>query len=190
MNGGAASRASKRDAAKTRDIRARKFFSSLLRHGRWRGSRCTAPRCIRTRPHLEGQRSSVSDITVLKPRLVQRFAVQFRGLYVLVHSRDVLGGDREHLPIAESDLRFPENRAADVIHRTAGTNRKEPHGAHDVPGGHPASILVADDPRRTGIIPDCHDVPHPALGLPGLTGIVVQVWNVEGWLVPRCVVSD
>src|ERR1035437_3636229 len=50
-------------------------IDAFRRHGRRRRRRRTAPRGVRTRPHLESQRSSVHYILVFEPRLVQWLAV-------------------------------------------------------------------------------------------------------------------
>src|SRR5262249_18412867 len=142
-------------------------------HGGWRNVRGAAPGHIRPRSHLQYQRPAIYDVLVREPWPVERLTIQFGGLNVLIPGRHVSGPDRKQLSAAQSDSGFFEKWTSDVIHRAAGTHGIEAHRAQNVPGRVPAAVVIAAEPLWTGAIPDLHDLPNLALGLPGFAGVVV-----------------
>src|SRR5579875_1193064 len=125
-----------------------------------------------------------------EPRCIERVSVQLRRLDVLVLGGNVIGDDCEVLAIAHADDGLREDRAADFVDRAAGADRIETHCAENVPRRGFASVVVSGYAKWAVSVPYAHDLAHAELGLPRLPGEVVQIWDVEAWLVPLRILPD
>ena len=82
-------------------------------------------------------------------------------------------------------------RSGSLCHTPDGlAYREKAHGAQNVPGGLFSGVFITADAQRPGVVPDLHDVPHPALRLPRRASIVVQIGNVKAWLVALRILPD
>ena len=88
------------------------------------------------------------------------------------------------------DLGPPDRRAAEDVLVAPGGHRVEPNRREDVPGRHLAEVVIAAETIRRGSVHLGHDPPGPFLGLPGLSGVAVEVRYVVTGLVSVDIVAD
>ena len=80
---------------------------------------------------------------------------------------------REDLAIAYMHLHLREQRGTDLILAADRINRIESHGGKDIPSGHLAAILIADDAFRRGLVHLVQQATGPFLCLPRLAHIAI-----------------
>ena len=102
-------------------------------------------------PHAEFGRGPISR-TIVPPFTMSLCSNHglFNGLpfsvadwMYLFAAETFFGRDRKDLSPRQVQLDFIEDRAPDVVHRTAGTDREEAHGAQHIPGRLLSVVFIA-----------------------------------------------
>src|SRR6187402_2489673 len=142
--------------------------------GGWRGP----PALIRARTHGELDLPTLLDIKMRQPVLIIRLTIQGYPLYIKIGRAVGRRLDDKFLPVLQSQTNlFEEGRTQYILVRRR-TNGIETQSRKYVPGRGLPIVLITTITIGGRLVQAAHGLTHPILGLPGLTGIVVQVDHV------------
>lgn len=139
--------------------------------------------------HPEDEATALIDFIVSDVVADERLTVELSVLNIVILGAVILSLDDELVSVLHRNGCLAEDRRTDNILVGTGRNGIKAEGRENVPRGHAALVLIARETVGGGVVESVHNLTHPILRLPGLTGIGVKVRQVLNGLVAVGILS-
>ena len=116
---------------------------------------------------------------MVKPRPTQLFAVQRSRLHIFIIMGSAISHDLEHIATSEVDLHIRKDRTADIVSRRSWCHRIKSHHAKHHKGRHASPVLITWNSHQVVTEPLVKQDTDAFLRLPGLSGIIIQIRDMQ-----------